>query len=80
MTTLIISNDEIDGIMEIVNSLTDSGLLIKSVTQTIESETKEQRERERDFLVRYQVYQGQFYGRTKKSDNQSVIRTSDGVM
>ena len=46
MTTLIISNDEIDVIMEIVNSLTDSGLLIKSVTQTIESETKEQRERE----------------------------------
>ena len=42
MTTLIISNE--DDIMKIVTSLADSCLLIKNVTQTIENETKEQRE------------------------------------
>ena len=45
MTTFIISNYEIDGIMKIVNSFADSGLLIKRITQTIESETKEQGDR-----------------------------------
>ena len=42
-TTLIITNKEIKDIMKIVTSLKDSGLLIKSVTQTIENEAKEQR-------------------------------------
>ena len=41
--TLIISNEKIKDIMKIVKSLEVSGLLIKSITQTIENETKEQR-------------------------------------
>ena len=39
--TLIISNEEMKGIMKIVKSIEFSGLLIKGTTQTIENETKE---------------------------------------
>ena len=42
-TTLIISNDEMDGILEIVKSLEDSGILLKGVSETIQNEAKEQR-------------------------------------
>ena len=41
--TLIISNDEINGIIKIVKSLEDSGLLLKGVTQTVQNEEKEQK-------------------------------------
>ena len=43
-TTLIISNDEMDEILKIVKSLEDSGVLLKSVSETIQHEAKEQRE------------------------------------
>ena len=43
MTTLIISNDEIEDIIKIVKSLEDSGLLLKGVTETIQNEVKEQK-------------------------------------
>ena len=42
-TTLIISNDEMNEILEIVKSLEDSGILLKGVSKTIKSEAKEQR-------------------------------------
>ena len=45
MTTLIISNDEIEDIIEIVKSLEDSGLLSKGVTKTVQNEVKEQKGR-----------------------------------
>ena len=38
MTTLIISNDEIKDIIKIVESLEDSGLLLKGVTETVQNE------------------------------------------
>ena len=43
MTTLIISNDEINDIIKIVKSLEDSGLLLKRVTETVQNEVKEQK-------------------------------------
>ena len=43
MTTLIISNDEINDILKIVKSLENSGLLLKGVNETIQHEAKEQR-------------------------------------
>ena len=43
MTTLIISNEEINDIMKIVKSLEKSRLLIKGVKETIKSESKEQK-------------------------------------
>ena len=43
-TTLIISNDEMNDIIKIVKSLEDSGVLLKGVSETIQHETKGQRE------------------------------------
>ena len=42
-TALIISNNEIDDIIEIAKSLEDSGLLLEGVTKTVENEVKEQK-------------------------------------
>ena len=39
-TTVIISNREVEGIMKIVKSLEDSGLLLKGVSKTIQNEVK----------------------------------------
>ena len=41
--TLIISNDEMDDILKIVKSLEDSGILLTSISETIQNEVKEQR-------------------------------------
>ena len=48
VTTLIISNKEINHIMKIVKTLEESGLLIKNISETIKNETKE---REGEFLI-----------------------------
>ena len=42
-TTLIISNEEMNDIMETVQALEDSNILVKRVTKTIEDETKKQK-------------------------------------
>ena len=42
-TTLRISNEEINEIMKIVNSLEESGLWIKCVSETINNEAKDQK-------------------------------------
>ena len=42
-TILIISNEEINDFMKIVESLEESGLWIKSVTETIKNEAKKQK-------------------------------------
>ena len=44
MTTLIISNKEMNDIIKIVKSLEESGLLTKGVSETIKNEAKEQKE------------------------------------
>ena len=43
VTTLIISNDEMDDILKIVKSLENSGVLLKGVSETIQHEAKEKR-------------------------------------
>ena len=42
-TTLIISNEEMNDIMKIIQALEDSNVLLKGVTKTIKNETKEQK-------------------------------------
>ena len=42
-TTQIISNEETNDIMKIVQALEDSGILLKGVTKAIKNETKEQK-------------------------------------
>ena len=53
MTTLIISNDETEGIIKIVKFLPDSGLLLEGVTETVLSEVNNKKG---DFLVCYLVH------------------------
>ena len=43
MTTLIISNEEMNDIMKIVKALEESGSLIKGVSETIKNEAKQQK-------------------------------------
>ena len=43
MTTVTISNEEMNDIMRIVQSLEESGLLIKGVSEAIENEAKGQK-------------------------------------
>ena len=43
ITTLMISNEEMNDIMKIVKSLEESGLLIKGVSERIKNEAKEQK-------------------------------------
>ena len=42
-TTLIISNNEMEAIIKIVQALEDSGLLLKGVTETVQNEVKKQK-------------------------------------
>ena len=42
-TTLIISNEETNDIMKIVQALDNSNILLKGVTKTVKDETKEQK-------------------------------------
>ena len=57
--TLMISNDEMEGIIKIVKSHEISGLLLKRVGETIQNEAKEQK---KDFLVvSYYVHKVQVY-------------------
>ena len=42
-TTLIISNEEMNDIMIIVQALEDSNILLRGVTKTIKNETEEQK-------------------------------------
>ena len=48
--TLIISNEEMNGIMKIVKSLEESRLLIKGVSETTKNKAKNEKE---DFLECY---------------------------
>ena len=43
ITTLIISNNEIEDIINIVKYLEDSNLLLKGVTERVQNEVKEQK-------------------------------------
>ena len=42
-TTSIISNEEVNDVMEIVQALEDAGISLKGVTKTIKNKTKEQK-------------------------------------
>ena len=46
-TTLVISNEEMNDVIKIVQTLEDSNILLKGVTETVKNETKEQK---REFL------------------------------
>ena len=43
-TTLVISNEEMNDIIKIIQALENSNILLKGVTKAIKNETKEQKE------------------------------------
>ena len=45
-TTVIISNEEMNDIMKIVQALGDSNILLKGITKTIKNETKKKNKKE----------------------------------
>ena len=53
VTTLIISNEEINDIMKIVMPLEESGLLIKGISKTIKNEAKGQKRRNSRNVIRH---------------------------
>ena len=52
-TTLIISNQEMNDIMKVAQTLEDSNFLVKGVTGTIKNETKKTKRRIFKHLIRY---------------------------
>ena len=79
-TTLIISNDEMDDILKIIKSLEDSGVLLKSVSETIQHEAKEQR---RGFLSMFLGTLGaSLLGDilSKGLSGKGVIRAGEGII
>ena len=50
-TTLIISNSEMEGIIKIIKSLEDSGLLLQRVTETVQNKVKKQKGRFLNMLL-----------------------------
>ena len=56
VTTLIISNEEMNDIMKIVKSLEESGLLIKGVSEAIKIEAKEQKGRFLEMFLGISLY------------------------
>ena len=52
-TTLIISNEEMNDIIKIVQALEDSNILLKGVTKTIKNETKKIKRRISKYVIRY---------------------------
>ena len=52
-TTLIISNEEMNDIIKIVQALEDPNILLKGATKTIKNETKEQKKRIFKYVIRY---------------------------
>ena len=52
-TALIISNEEMNDIMKIVQALEDSNILLKGVTETIKNETKKTKRRIFKYVVGY---------------------------
>ena len=53
MTTLIISNEEMNDIVQIIKSLEEPGLLIKRVNKTIKNKIKEQKRWISWHVIRY---------------------------
>ena len=57
-TTLIISNDYLNDLLEVIKSLEKNGILLGGITETVKNEVKEQKG---GFLICYLVHLVQVY-------------------
>ena len=81
MTKLIISNEEMDDIMNMVKSLEDAGLLLKDVSKTIKNKAKEQKDGFLSILlgtVDASLLRNLLTGKRVILDDKRVIATSRG--
>ena len=81
--TLIISNEKINDIMEIVKSFEESGLLIKSVSETIKNETQEQIGRFLGMLLRTlsaMLLGNLLTGKSTVRNSESTIKADKGII
>ena len=78
-TTLVISNEEMNDIMKIVQALKDSNILLKGVRKTIKNETKEQKEGFSSMLLC--TLGASLLGDllTKKLSGKGTVRTREGI-
>ena len=53
MTTLRLSNEEMDSFMKIIKSFEESGSLIKGVSETIKNEAKKQKRLISPYIIRF---------------------------
>ena len=80
-TTLIISNDEMEDIMKIVNSLEDSGILLKGVSETVQNEVKEQKGEFLGMLLGTlgaSLLENILPGRGTKREGEGIVRAGEG--
>ena len=79
-TTLIISNDDVQDLSKIVKSLSDSGILLDGITETVKSEVKEQKGGFLSMLLG--TLGASLFGDllTKNLSGRSVIRAGEGII
>ena len=79
-TTLVISNEEMNDRMKIVQALEDSGTLLKRVTKTIKNETKEQKGHFSSMLLG--TLQARLLGDllTKNLSGKGTVRAGEGTI
>ena len=83
MTILIISNEEMNDIMELVKSLEESGSLIKCFSKTIKNETKKQKVRFFSMLLDTlgaSLLGNLLTGRGVMSAGEGAIRAAEGTI
>ena len=74
-TTLIISNDDMQGLLKIVKSLEDSGILLNGITETVKNEVKKQKD---GFLSMLLGTLGDLL--TKNLSGRGVTRAGEGTI
>ena len=86
-TKLIISNNEIDDIIKTVKSLEDSGVLLKVVTETVQTEVKEQKGGFLSILLGTwgtsllgNLLTGKGIDRARKGKGNGINRAAEGVL
>ena len=84
---LILLTDEIEDIIKIVKSLENSGLLLKAVTEKVQKEVKEQRERFLSMLLGAlgasllgNLLTGRGIYRAGKGKGKGINRAGEGVL
>ena len=78
--TLIISNDDLNNLLQVINSLENSCTLLDGITETVNNEVKEQKGGSLSMLLRTLVASLLGYLLTKHLSDKGVIRAGEGTI